>query len=74
MRSLWATALAGNTGGVVDLLAQLYAEASKVTMLCVCLMLLLKQVWGSLHVETVSLSRLIADMWVGDALRETVVS
>ena len=37
-------------------------------------MLLLKQAWGSLHVETVSLSRLIIDMSVGDALREAVVS
>ena len=74
MRSWRATALAENPGGGVDLLARLKAETSKVTMLCACQLLLINYTWSSLYVETVSLSRLIADMSLGDALKEAVVS
>ena len=66
--------LAGNTGSAVYLLVPPKVETRKVTVLCVWGMLLVKQARANLHVETVSFSRLIADMSVGDALRETVVS
>ena len=67
IRSLWAAALAWNTGGIFDLLAEPKADASKVAKLGICGTLLISHSWCSLYAKTISQSRLMARMLVGNA-------